>query len=125
MTALKHGLVGGCLNCVLSNEGGEGGDCIDFSDPSHPRPWGTGWSARGLLGLKFCHRASISLVCQPCNFQPLTLPYPLMAWVTRPPRWQIAFSEVQLRDGGDSNLACDATVSQNHGAHVALAWPEI
>lgn len=74
------------------------------------------------VGLKFCQRASISLVCQPCNSQPLTLPHPLMAWVTRPRGWRLVATEVQLRDSGDGNLACDAAVSLEDGARIALAW---
>ena len=96
------------------------GDCICISDP----PWPPG-SRQGCrwdqVGLKFCQRASISLVCQPYNSQPLTLPHPLMAWVTRLPEWGLVVREVQLRDSGDSDLACDAAVSQEDRALIAPA----
>lgn len=42
-----------------------------------------------------------------------------MAWVTKLPGWGLVVREVQLRDSGDSNLACDAAVSQ--AAPIALA----
>lgn len=76
-------------------------------------------------GLKFCQLASISLVCQPYNSQPLTLPQPLVAWITSLPWWRLVAREVQLRDSGDSNLACDAAVSQKDGAPITnanLGW---
>lgn len=75
------------------------------------------------MGLKFCQLASISLVCQPCTSQPLTLPlpHPFMAWVSGFPGWGLAVREVQLRDSGDSNLACDAAVSQEDAAPIAPA----
>lgn len=76
-----------------------------------PAPWETGCCS-DWVRLKFCQRASISLVCQPCNSQPLTLPHPLVAWVSSPHGWGLAGSGVQLRDSGDSNLACDVTVSR-------------
>lgn len=88
--------------CLFGNEKGTGG-CIYISDPL--------WAP-----------ASISLVCQPYNSQPLTLPHPLMAWVTRLLGWVLVVREVQLRDSGDSNLACDAAVSQEDAAPVALTW---
>lgn len=42
-----------------------------------------------------------------------------MAWVTRLLGLVLVGEEVQLRDSGDSNLACDATVSPQDAAPVA------
>lgn len=47
-------------------------------------PWGVGRpAAESLLGLKFCHLASISLVCRLRTSWPTTPPHPLMARVSK------------------------------------------
>lgn len=51
----------------------------------------------------------------------MTLPHPAAAWVSEFSGWGLAAGEVQLRDGGDSNLAWDAVVSQEDAAPFAPA----
>lgn len=51
----------------------------------------------------------------------MTLPHPTVAWVSEFSGWGLAAGEDRLRDGGDSNLAWDAVVSQEDAAPFAPA----
>lgn len=95
------------------------GYCIGFSDPLLIWPPRKRRSAR----LKFCQRKSISLVCQPCNFQPLTLTPPSDGMAYKASLdGGLPVREVQLSCSGDGNLARDDSVSQKDRAHIALIF---